>query len=98
MPVFTVNDFGGSLDLMATSPAYRRYGISTYMIYVIQAIVKVTTQRMTVTLHRDALVQGNYTNMGFDIHDKCNKEIMIYFELSPDFKNNSTHKIFSKHH
>ena len=54
--VFTVNDFGGLLDLMAMSPEYRRYGIATHMIYVIQAIVKVTTKRMTVTLHCDALV------------------------------------------
>ena len=94
MAVFTVNEFGGLLDLMATSPEYRRYGIATHMIYVIQAIVKVTTQRMTVTLHCDALVQGTYTNMGFEIHDKCNTKIMKYFGLSSDFKNDSKHMIF----
>jgi hypothetical protein len=42
--VFTVNDFGGFLDLMATSPEYRRYGIATHMIYVIQAIFKLITK------------------------------------------------------
>ena len=41
MAVFTVNEFGGLLDLIATSPEYRRYGIATHMIYVIQAIVNV---------------------------------------------------------
>jgi hypothetical protein len=34
--------------------------------------------------------------MGFEIHDKCNKKVMIYFGLSSDFKNNSTHMIFRK--
>ena len=96
MDVYTVNDFGELLNLMATSPEYRRYGIATHMIYVIQAIVKVITQRMTVTLHCDALVQGTYTNMGFEIHDKCNTKIMKYFGLSSDFKNNSTHIIFRR--
>ena len=96
MAVFTVKEFGGLLDLMATSPEYRRYRIATHMIYVIQAIFKVITKRMTVTLHCDSLVQGTYTNMGFEIHDKCNTKIMDYFGLSSDFKNDSTHMIFIK--
>ena len=79
MAVFTVNELGGLLDLMARSPEYRRYGIATHMIYVIQAIIKVITKRMTLTLHCDALVQGTYTNMGFAIHDHCNKNIIKYF-------------------
>ena len=94
--VFTVNELGGFLDLMATSPEYRRYVIATYMKYVIQAIVKVITKRMTLTLHCDTLVQGTYTNMGFAIHDHCNKNIIKYFGLSSDFKNNSEHMIFRK--
>ena len=66
------------------------------MIYFIQAILKVITKRMTLTLHCDALVQGTYTNMGFAIHDHCNKNIIKYFGLSSNFKNNSEHMILRK--
>ena len=34
--------------------------------------------------------------MGFDIDDNCNKEILNYFELSSNFKNNSEHMVFRK--
>ena len=92
--VFSVNDFGGLLDLMATSPAYRRYGIATHMIYVIQAIVHAMKKNTTVTLHCDDRVQDSYRNMGFHIDDNCNKDILQYFELDSNFKNDAKHKVF----
>ena len=45
LSVFTVNDCGGFLDLMATSPKYRQYGIATHMIYVIQDIFHVLVKK-----------------------------------------------------
>ena len=84
MAVFTVNELGGFLDLKATSPKYRRYGIATHMIYVIQAIVHLLVQKMTLTLHCDALVKTTYSNMGFAIYDNFNKSIIQYFALCSD--------------
>ena len=94
MAVFTVNEFGGLLDLMATSPEYRRYGIATHMIYVIQAIVHAMKKNTTVTLHCDDRVQDTYTNMGFHIDNNCDKSILQYFELDANFKNDSKHMVF----
>ena len=85
--VFTVNKLGGFLDLMATSPKYRLYGIATHMIYVIQDIFHVLLQKMTLTLHCDALVKTTYSNMGFAIYDNFNKSIIQYFGLCSDYKN-----------
>ena len=79
---------------MATSPKYRRYGIATHMIYVIQAIVYVLVQKMTLTLHCDACVKTTYSKMGFEIYDGFDKSIIQYFGLCSDYKNSSEHMVF----
>ena len=66
------------------------------MIYVIQAIVHILVQKITLTLHCDALVKTTYSNMGFAIYDNFNKSIIQYFALCSDYKNSSEHMIFSK--
>ena len=70
--------------------------MATHMIYFIQAIFHVLVQKMTLTLHCDALVKTTYSNMGFAIYDNFNKSIIQYFGLCSDYKNSSEHMNFSK--
>ena len=92
--VFSVNKFGGLLDFMATSPKYRRYGLATHMIYVIQAIVYEMEKHTTIFLNCDSNLKDTYTNMGFHLDDNCDKTILEYFELNANFKNTSKHMVF----
>ena len=94
--VFSVCDYGGLLDLMATSPTYQRYGIATHMLHIIQAIVYVCVQKYTLTLHWNPLVNTTYKNMGFDRYDNFDASILKYFQIDDDYKNGSLHMMFRK--